>query len=480
MPGVTAVRPWVWLTAASGTVTGRETSRGATERGMRYGAEAAVIVLGGRYELRGLIGRGGMAEVHHGFDRVLSREVAVKLMLVGLVSDVDRLRFASETRLLASLNDPHLVTVLDAGVDEISGIPRPWLVMELVDGPTLEHRIAEGPLAGDEVAGLGAAVAGGLAHVHANGIVHRDIKPANVLVTPSGAAKLTDFGVATMTGDASDLTGTGNTIGTAAYMAPEQVSGEPVTGASDVYALGLVLLEALTGRRAYVGTPTEAAFARLHHSPAIPVSLGPAWIRLLDAMTASDPIERPDAADVASLLASLRAGRPRQQEGSPSAVGAPTTTEAFPAGRPAAVGRAAAPATAPAWRAPAAWIAAAVAAFVALATGLAWATGDPAPTPPAAAQSAPSSAPTKPTNTASKRASAAPVAAPAPSAAPTTRVSATRHPKATPQAHQVKHPGKSKAQGKVKAQGKGKGKAQGKVKAQGKGNGKAKGKGHKN
>jgi hypothetical protein len=181
--------------------------------------------------------------------------------------------------------------------------------MELVEGPSLAQRLATGPLAPDEAASIGAGLAAALAHVHANGIVHRDVKPANVLLTPTGAAKLADFGVARMMNERSDLTGTGRTIGTAAYLAPEQVAGQPVTGATDVYALGLVLLESMTGQRAYPGTPTEAALARLHHRPLIPVSLGAEWVHLLDAMTATDPAERPEAAAVAARLTALQAER---------------------------------------------------------------------------------------------------------------------------------------------------------------------------
>lgn len=260
-----------------------------------------------RYELRGLIGHGGMAEVYRAFDVHLAREVAIKMMDPTLASDVDRQRFASEMRLLASLNHAHLVTLLDAGFDDEGN--RPWLVMELVDGPSLAQRLAEGPLSPDEVARIGAGLASALAHVHANGIVHRDVKPANVLLTADGLPKLADFGIARMADDRSDLTGTGRTIGTASYLAPEQLSGTPVTGASDIYALGLVLLEALTGHRAYPGTPTEAAWARLHRRPLIPVSLGPRWVHLLDAMTSTDPAARPDATQVAAELGTLATGR---------------------------------------------------------------------------------------------------------------------------------------------------------------------------
>jgi eukaryotic-like serine/threonine-protein kinase len=265
---------------------------------------AAPRLLNGRYELHGLLGYGGMAEVHRGFDRVLRREVAVKIMHSALVETAERRRFTAETRLLARLNDSHLVTLLDAGVDEAGSAPRPWFVMELVTGPALSVRLLDGPLSPSQTARVGADVALGLAHAHALGVVHRDVKPANVLLTETGSAKLTDFGVARAIGDTHTLTGAGYTIGTAAYLSPEQVSGEPVTGAGDVYALGLVLLEALTGRRAYPGSPVESAFARLHHNPAIPVSLGPGWTRLLTQMTAFEPEHRPSAAEVATRLLS--------------------------------------------------------------------------------------------------------------------------------------------------------------------------------
>jgi serine/threonine protein kinase len=269
--------------------------------------EGACVALNGRYELRGLIGRGGMAEVHRGFDRVLSRDVAVKMMHSALAETAERHRFTAETRLLASLNDPHLVTLLDAGVDETGPAQRPWFVMELVTGPSLAHRLLDGPLDKPEAARVGAGVARALTHVHALDIVHRDVKPANVLLTPSGTAKLADFGVARAVNADHTLTQTGYAIGTAAYLAPEQITGEPVTGASDVYALGLVLFEALTGRRAYTGAPQEMALARLHHSPTFPVSLGARWTRLLAQMTAFNPADRPDAAELAERLTTLDA-----------------------------------------------------------------------------------------------------------------------------------------------------------------------------
>jgi serine/threonine protein kinase len=172
--------------------------------------------------------------------------------------------------------------------------------MELVEGTTLGSRIARGPLDGDEVRRIGQELAEALAYAHDAGVVHRDVKPANVLLDPRGRAKLADFGIARLVGDTVRHTRTGTTIGTAAYLAPEQVQGEDVSGATDVYALGLVLLEALTGEQPFGGAPVEAAVARLHRDPEVPA--GDPHADLLRAMTARDPGQRPAAADVAAAL----------------------------------------------------------------------------------------------------------------------------------------------------------------------------------
>ncbi|HSK96739.1 MAG TPA: serine/threonine-protein kinase [Euzebyales bacterium] len=260
-------------------------------------------LLGGRYVLEGLIGRGGMAEVYRAHDLVLARVVAVKLLRTVAVDEEDRARFTDEARTLARLSHPNLVTILDAA---IAG-DVPYQVMELVDGPSLEQCCRAGPLEPARVAVIGAQIADALGHVHAAGIVHRDLKPGNVLLR-ADTALLTDFGVARLLSAAARHTITGATVGTPAYLAPEQVRGEAVGPATDVYGLGLVLLEALTGRRAYRGAPVEAALARLTTPPSISDAVPTAWHELLRAMTALDPTERPSTAAVAATLRGLASG----------------------------------------------------------------------------------------------------------------------------------------------------------------------------
>ncbi len=254
------------------------------------------VLLGGRYELGPLLGRGGMADVHLATDTVLGRDVAAKVFKPH-VEDVDRT--SSEVRLLASLNHPGLVSLYDAGTADGGS---PWLVMELIDGPTLAACCVDGSLGPDRVATFGADLAEALAHCHERGVVHRDVKPANILITSSDRAKLTDFGIARLV-DAARHTATGLTVGTAPYFSPEQVRGTEVGPPSDVYSLGLVLLECLTGRREYAEQNAVAcAVARLHRSPDVPPSLPAPWPELLTAMTADEPAERPTAAEVATIL----------------------------------------------------------------------------------------------------------------------------------------------------------------------------------
>ncbi|GAA1274825.1 serine/threonine-protein kinase [Saccharothrix xinjiangensis] len=252
-------------------------------------------VLAGRYRLVGKLGTGGMAEVYRGWDVVLRRYVAVKVFRgEDLVAGS---RFDNEVRTLAGLSHPGLVSVYDAG--EWDGTS--FVVLRLVDGPTLREQLAGGPLTSRQTRALGALLADALAHVHQHRVVHRDVKPSNILLDEDGIPYLADFGLARSAGS-TRLTNARQVVGTAAYLAPEQVRGEDVGPAADVYALGLVLLECLTGRREYQGSQVEAAVARLHRPPDIPRHLPTDLARLLRRMTALSPRQRPTTAECAALL----------------------------------------------------------------------------------------------------------------------------------------------------------------------------------
>lgn len=199
---------------------------------------------------------------------------------------------------MAHLDHPGLVRLLGGGVDR----GRPFLVAELVEGETLAARLARGPLPVERAVAIGADIASGLAHLHSRGVVHRDVKPANILLcSDTGRARLTDFGIARVLGH-SVLTRTDAVLGTAAYLAPEQVAGATVGPAADVHALGLVLLEALTGEREYPGTTVESAVARLHRPPRVPDELPARLHRALSDSTRRHPGDRPAAADLALRL----------------------------------------------------------------------------------------------------------------------------------------------------------------------------------
>ncbi|GAA1918229.1 serine/threonine-protein kinase [Arthrobacter gandavensis] len=277
-------------------------------------------LIAGRYRLIEPIGHGGMATVYRGLDEALGRDIAVKLFRASAVDPDDVGRQETEMRLLASLSHPGLVTLYDAGKDDAGrddgpdGEPRAFLVMELVDGPDLRKRLRDAPVPASNVAYVGAELAGALAYIHTRGVIHRDVKPANILLPPAIAgtaprAKLTDFGIARMI-DGARYTATGATLGTANYLSPEQASGRSASGASDIYSLGLVLLECLTGRIEFGGTPLEAAVSRLSRDPEVPSSLGPQWVSLLTGMTARDPDSRPTAAEVSAALLDYRWAAP--------------------------------------------------------------------------------------------------------------------------------------------------------------------------
>jgi serine/threonine protein kinase len=269
---------------------------------------ATAALLGGRYLLHECIGQGAMAKVYRAEDVTLGRPVAVKMMRETPEGTAPTPRARTEMALLASLNHPSLVTLYDAMVEP--GQPE-YLVMELIDGTSLAETLRERRMDAADVAVLAAELAGALHIVHSAGIVHRDIKPSNVLMATDPIpgrrprAKLADFGVALLA-DAERLTSPGLVVGTAAYLAPEQVRGAAPAPPADIYALGLVLREALTGERAYPeATGIGSVMARLVEAPSLPSWLGPEWTALLTSMLAAEPAARPTALEIMEAAAEL-------------------------------------------------------------------------------------------------------------------------------------------------------------------------------
>ena len=278
-------------------------------------AELSEAVVAERYRLGVPLGQGAMANVYRAVDLRLNRDVAIKLFHPGQDATV-RIRFGAEAQALARLSHPGLVGIYDAGVD---GDDRPYLVMDLVDGESLRDHLLAGPLTPPEAMALGARLAAALAHVHANDVVHRDVKPSNIVLDAQALPHLADFGIALLL-DAARMTSSNEILGTAAYLAPEQILGDPVGAPADVYSLGLVLLECLTGELEYPGvSKVESALARLHRPPRVPANVPPALASLLTAMTARCPADRPTAAECAVRLSGGRA-LSRRRKGSRPAV----------------------------------------------------------------------------------------------------------------------------------------------------------------
>ncbi|MGH7291818.1 MAG: serine/threonine-protein kinase, partial [Myxococcota bacterium] len=296
-------------------------------------------VLDGRYRLDELIGEGGMGSVWRASDDALGRTVAVKIFAPGTTEDSDAVRRESEKRLLASVSHPSLVTLFDAHLTPDS---RSYLVMEYIDGGTLAGVISGGPIDPRDGASLAADLGEALHVVHAAGIIHRDVKPANILLRPpltpqhTFRAVLADFGIAYLV-DAARVTTPGTAIGTAAYISPEQVRGHAPTPESDIYSLGLVLLEALSGRRPFPQqTPIEAISARLTSPPDVPADWGYGWRSLLTAMTAIDPDERPTAIEVSARGRDLDTEDQAGPESTRAIDADPTATRVMIAGAPVA------------------------------------------------------------------------------------------------------------------------------------------------
>lgn len=249
----------------------------------------------GRYRVTGLIGIGGMGLVHRAHDEVLDRDVAIKVLADNLAADAEaRTRFQREAQAAARLTHPHVVQVYDVGEDD----GRPWFVMELVDGPSLADVLrTHGPLEAAQVAVVAAHALRGLGKAHAAGLLHRDLKPGNLMQAPDGTVKVADFGVAEAT-ELPQLTRSGLVLGTLPYLAPERFSGAPASVRSDLYALGVTLLELLTGR-APEADPTGAP-ATVPIGDTVPPHLA----RLLQGCLAADPADRPVSAEAALALLS--------------------------------------------------------------------------------------------------------------------------------------------------------------------------------
>ncbi len=245
-------------------------------------------VLGERYEIGGVLGRGGMAEVHHGRDLRLGREVAVKVLRSDLARDPSfQVRFRREAQAAASLNHPAIVAVYDTGEDRTTSGATPYIVMEYVEGDTLRDVLRrEGVLPPDRAMSLTADICAALDFSHRNGIVHRDVKPGNVMITPQGTVKVMDFGIARAVSDsAATMTSTAAVIGTAQYLSPEQARGESVDARSDVYSVGCLLFELVTGAPPFTGdSPVSVAYQHVREDPRLPSSVNPAVPPDLDAI----------------------------------------------------------------------------------------------------------------------------------------------------------------------------------------------------
>ena len=280
------------------------TSAGAWNHG---GVSAPVgTLLCDRYRLDAVVGSGGMSTVYRAFDTVLERQVAMKLLHRDVAADVGQLeRFRREARAVAQLNHPHVVGVIDAGEDE-EGMP--FIVFEYVEGETLKERIRRtGRLPVPEAIAYAIEIARALAAAHERHIVHRDVKPQNVLIDEEGSAKVTDFGIA-RTLEEDGLTLAGRVLGTTDYVSPEQALGHPVTGQSDLYSLGVVLFEMLTGDVPFHGD-NQVAVAMKHVREELPdvqrlrPEVSAALAALVDRTTAKDTAVRPR--DAGALIAEL-------------------------------------------------------------------------------------------------------------------------------------------------------------------------------
>ncbi|SDT34096.1 serine/threonine protein kinase [Friedmanniella luteola] len=298
------------------------------------------VVVGDRYELGEPLGQGGMATVHRALDRRLDRAVAVKRLGLHLAADpTAQARFRREAQASASLNHPAIASVFDTGegADPATGVSLPYIVMELVEGSTLRTILDAGPLPPERALRITRSVLDALAHSHAMGLVHRDIKPANVMITTDGAVKVMDFGIARAVDEsATSLTKTASVIGTAQYLSPEQALGQTVDLRSDLYSVGCLLFELVTGRPPFVGdTSLAIAYQHVREQPVPPSRLDPSLEPGLDAVVlralTKDPADRyQTAAEMRDDVDRLLAGQAVAPPPPPSSPAATADTAALP------------------------------------------------------------------------------------------------------------------------------------------------------
>jgi eukaryotic-like serine/threonine-protein kinase len=288
-------------------------------------------LLGGRYELDGVVGRGGMAEVYRARDIRLDRIVAIKTLRADLARDqIFQARFRREAQSAASLNHPNIVAVYDTGEDMATGLPVPYIVMEYVDGRTVRDLLQEGHrLLPERSLEIIDGVLRALDYSHQAGIVHRDIKPGNVMVTRNGDVKVMDFGIARAMSDAqATMTQTAQVIGTAQYLSPEQARGERVDTRSDLYSTGCLLYELLTGRPPFTGdSPVAIAYQHVREDPIPPSMVDPDVPAWADAIVLKAMAKPP--ADRYQTAADMRADLQRAASGLPVAAAPPTRVDMY-------------------------------------------------------------------------------------------------------------------------------------------------------